>query len=480
MIDIMHWGSIVAFLKKVFNWTLIKETFKEWSDDKASRLAAALAYYTATAIAPLLIGVLSLVGFFFSREQAQAQVVMQVQRYMGGQGAEIVQTILGNADQPDLAKLAGIISLVTLLWSASNIFAQLQDSLDTVWGVQVRADLSLVRKVQHKIFPFLTVLCIGVLLLVAVLASTALSAIGALVSNLIWGGALLWQVVNFFISLSIITLLFGLVFKILPDVEIAWRDVWPGAALTALLFVVGQFVLGWYLGRQSGSSVYGAAGSLIVLLLWLYYSAQIFLFGAEYTQVYATRYGEGVRPAKDAVSRDDPSTRKAAAQAAASGVAHRPAQPIGATYAVHNGQAARTSITPARSTDYAEVSMGSLVMELVDDGRRLVRQEIMLARTEISETVSQAARGSALVAGGGLLLYGGALFVLLAVPLLLWALVAMPLWFALLLIGLFVAFSGWVLMLSARRKLRDAATLPKQSLDSLRQDVETVKGHLAT
>jgi membrane protein len=316
----MYRKSIGSPLHHLFNWTLYKETYQQWSADNAGRLAAALAYHSAMAAAPLIIGVLAIVGLVYDTKRAQLQLVAQANHFIGSQGAETINTILANADQPQLAKWAGILSLILLLWSASNIFVQLQDSLNTVWGVQLRPDLPLRRKIEHRALPLLVVLVIGALLLVAVIASAALTAVAAFFTNLLPGGEFFWQFVNFLISLAVITILFALIFKFLPDVKIRWPDLWPGSLLTAILFVFGQFLLGWYLGRQSSASVYGAAGSLIVLLLWLYYSAQIFLFGAEFTQVYATRYGHGVLPAKDAVAREISVPDKPAAQAATAGV----------------------------------------------------------------------------------------------------------------------------------------------------------------
>jgi hypothetical protein len=318
----------------------------------------------------------------------------------------------------------------------------------------------------------LTVFGIGLLLLVAVIATTALTAVGTLVSDLLPGGALLWQVVNFLISLIIITLLFGVVFKVLPDVDIAWRDVWPGAALTALLFQVGQFVLGWYLGRQSGASLYGAAGSLIILLLWLYYTAQIFLFGAEFTQVYATRYGQGVRPAKDAVTRDDSATKKPAAQAAKSGTTQRPRQE-GRLEAGHATQATQRALASLDG-----LSMGGLVGELVDDGRKLFRQELLLARVEMQETLVQVMRHVATMAGGQLALYASVAILLLALSVLLGAM--MPLWFATLLVGLLALLVGGLRVWSGLRALKQLRPVPKQTIDSLLEDVEVVKDHLTT
>jgi membrane protein len=467
----MNKESILAFLRTIFNWKLLKETYQEWSDDKASRLAAALAYYAATAIAPLITGILAIAGLIFDTEQAQAQLQAQVSRFASPQAAEIIRTIVSNADRPQLAQVTGIISLVLLIWSASNIFAQLQDSLDTVWGVELRKDLPLLEKVKHRLLPLLVVFGMGLLLLVAIIASTFLNAAATLVTDLLPGGTFIWQILNFLLSVTILALLFGLVFKLIPDVEIAWRDVWPGAALTALLFVVGQFILGWYLGRQSGASVYGAAGSLFIFLLWLYYSAQIFLLGAEYTQVYATRYGEGVRPDEDAVGRGQNLRAKAAAAVAGKGVPVTPAQrSMGANVA--SAQSWRRAVAPLDNLPTSQ-----LVVGLIDDGRALFRKELELVQTELREMVGRLARGVSLTAGGGMTAYAGVIFVLLAIALLVSQI--MPLWLALLLVGILVLIEGWIITVWARHRLATVRFVPKQTLETIREDVEVVKGRLA-
>ncbi|MCC6456127.1 MAG: YihY family inner membrane protein [Caldilineaceae bacterium] len=454
-------------------WTLLKETYQEWRDDKVPRLAAALSYYAAIAAAPLVVGIIAIAGFVFGTEQAKAQLVTQVGTLVSPQAAEMVGTIINSADQPDVARVAGWLSLITLLWGASNIFAQLQDSLDTIWGVELRPDLGLMRKAMHRLLPLLMVLGIGVLLLVAVIASSVLSALGTFMPDLLPGMTFIWQVINFLVSAAVMTFLFALIFKVLPDVEFAWRDVWLGAALTSLLFVVGQFVLGWYLGRQSGSSLYGAAGSLVVFLLWLYYSAQIFLFGAEFTQVYATRYGQGVRPAKDAVPRSATAARmKLAAQGTSMGMPQREPR-LSSTAPDRSTQSWRVATTQLDS-----MPLGALVKSLADDGRMLIRQEMQLLRAEVMSGLAQVARGSALTASGGLLVYAGALGLLCAVALLLYMI--MPLWLAALLVGLLTLIEGWILTLGARRRLKQMSLVPKKTFETVREDVEMVKERVAS
>jgi membrane protein len=468
-------------MKETFSWAVFKETFKEWSNDKVPRLAAALAYYAATAMAPLVIGVIALAGYFFGTEQAQATLLTQVRTYMGDQGAAVVETIISNADQPDLARLAGLLSLVIFLWSASNIFSQLQDSLNTIWGVQLKPGLGIPATIRHRTLPVLMVLGAGLLLLASIVVTTALSVVSNLMADLLPGVPFLWQILNFLISVAVITLLFGVIFKVLPDVKIAWRDVWPGAALTALLFVIGQYVLSWYLGYQSGSSVYGAAGSLIVLLLWLYYATQIFLFGAEFTQVSTTRVGQGVRPEDDAVGRDQVATVKPAAQAANAGIGQNGSR----SAQMETDGRTRTwqAPTPAMALAAPAVDgspLGELVTGLLYDGRTLFRQEMQLAWAETRATLKQAARHAAMMAGGGLLLYTGVIILLIALPLLLVALTEMPLWLAVLLIGLLALVEGGIVLLWAQRKFTQLRPMPKQTIETVREDVEVVKEHLTT
>jgi len=220
---------------------------------------------------------------------------------MGTQGGEAIQQMLENASQPVLGSLAGLIGLVTLLFGASGVFGELQDSLNTIWEVEAKPGRGIWGTIKDRFFSFTLVLGTGFLLLVSLLLTTFLTAIGGRLEAALPGGALLWQVVNFVISFGLITLLFAMIFKYIPDVEIQWRDVWIGAAATALLFVIGRLALSLYLGNSSTTSVYGAAGSLVVVLLWVYYTAQILFFGAEFTQVYANRYGSQIVPAENAV-----------------------------------------------------------------------------------------------------------------------------------------------------------------------------------
>jgi membrane protein len=278
-------------------WQVLKETVSEWQEDQASQLAAALAYYTVVSIAPLLVLVVVLVGLIYGRETAQAELMAQVSSAVGEEGAQFLRIALENAAQPTLASVAGILSFLVLLWGSTNVFSQLQNSLNAIWGVKHQSS-GFWGTLKDRFLAFLMVLGVALLLLVSLVISAVLSALANADQAWLPGLSWLWQLLNFALSFGIITLLFAAIYKVLPDAQIAWRDTLLGAAVTALLFVIGQFLLSFYLGNAG--SAYGAVGSLVVFLLWLYYSAQIFFFGAEFTQVYARHYGAGIQSAEQA------------------------------------------------------------------------------------------------------------------------------------------------------------------------------------
>lgn len=281
---------------------LLKETFQEWSEDKAARLAAALSYYTIFSLAPLLIIAIAVAGFFLGRSDVQSQILSEVQTMLGQEGRKFVQGLIQDASRPGASMIATIIGLVTLFVGASGVYGQLQDALNTIWEVEPAPGAGILANLRKRFLSFTMVLGSGFILLVSLVISAGLTAVSNYFSNLLPGTDFLWQVLNQVTSFLVITLLFAMVFKVLPDVEIAWGDVWIGAAVTSLLFTIGKYVIGWYLGTSSPSSTYGGAGSLVALILWIYYSAQILFFGAEFTQVYARRYGSRIRPAEGAVS----------------------------------------------------------------------------------------------------------------------------------------------------------------------------------
>lgn len=280
---------------------LLTETFHEWQKDEASRLAASLAYYTSLSLAPLLILAISIAGAVFGEEAARGEIVGQIKGLVGTQGAEAIQTAIENANQPDISNVASLISIVVLLFGASGVFLELQTALNKIWEIKEKPKQGLSNFVRKRLLSFSAVLGIGFLLLVSLVISAVLSGLNSYLSNLLPGIDFLWQLLNFVLSFGIITLLFALMYKYLPDVEIGWRDVTMGAVITSLLFTIGKFALGLYLGQGGVGSVYGAAGSLVIILVWVYYSAQILFFGAEFTQVYARRFGSKIIPNEHAV-----------------------------------------------------------------------------------------------------------------------------------------------------------------------------------
>jgi membrane protein len=282
-------------------FSMIKESFKGWMDDGALDLGAALAYYTIFSLAPLLLIVIGVAGLVWGREAVQGQLVSQLQGVVGPQGSEAIQTMIANAGRHGSGVLATIVGLVTILFGATGAFVQLQSALNRVWNVEPRPGAGIWSFVRTRLISFGMILGIGFLLLVSLVLTAAVAAIGKWATGLLPGGETLVSALTFAVSFLLITLLFAMIYKVLPDVEIAWRDVWIGAGVTAFLFTIGKFLIGLYLGKSSAASTYGAAGSLVVLLLWVYYSSQILFLGAEFTEVYATRYGSRIRPSKHAV-----------------------------------------------------------------------------------------------------------------------------------------------------------------------------------
>jgi membrane protein len=280
---------------------VIRQTFRDWSEDKAPRLGAALAYYTVFSIAPLLIIVVAIAGLWFGKQAAQDQIFAQIAGLLGEEGAKTISGMLQAANKPHEGIIASVLAVVTLIFGATGVFVQLQDALNTIWEVKPKPGRGIMGFIRQRLLSLAFVFGIGFLLLVSLVVSAGLAAAGKWIQGAMPGGEGLWQTINFIVSFAVIAALFTLMFKYLPDVKIAWRDVWLGGALTALLFTVGKFGLGMYLGRSSVSSAYGAAGSLVIVLLWVYYSAQILFLGAEFTQVYANRFGKKLEPAENAM-----------------------------------------------------------------------------------------------------------------------------------------------------------------------------------
>lgn len=273
-------------------WLLVKTTIKAWNDDYASSMGAALAFYTLFSIAPLLLIVLSITGFVFGLEAARGEIAGQLQSLMGEQSAMTVQALLQNVNKPAEGFIASIIGIVLLLIGATSVFGELQNSLDRIWRVPERAKINgLFSLLRERLLSFGLILGIGFILMVSLVFSAGLSAINKWWSPQLSEWVLLLNVFNIVFGFLMTTAMFALIYKLMPSVKIQWSEVWIGAVITAILFTAGKFLIGLYIGRSAITSGFGVAGSLVALLIWVYYSAQIFLLGAEFTWAYSSIYG---------------------------------------------------------------------------------------------------------------------------------------------------------------------------------------------
>ncbi|EMR01379.1 YihY/virulence factor BrkB family protein [Cesiribacter andamanensis] len=288
-----------------FKWkhlpSLLKETYKEWNADDPWRQSAVVAYYAIFSLPALLIIVITIAGSFFGQEAVQGELSTQIGDMIGADAAKGVETMISNAYQQQSSIWATIIGVAVLLFGATGVFYQLQQSLNIVWDVEAKEDAGIKKLVKDRVSSFGVILVIGFLLLISLLLTTFLSVLSEFIQEHLPSYLLyVFFAVNFLVSFGIITLLFAMMYKILPDVEIGWKTVWTGAAVTAVLFIIGKFALGLYFGNAEPASAYGAAGSVILILLWVSYSCLILFFGAEFTQVYARRYGHEMTPSAHA------------------------------------------------------------------------------------------------------------------------------------------------------------------------------------
>jgi membrane protein len=285
----MNWHTV---------WAVAKQTGKEFVADKAMRLGAALAFYTALSIAPLLLVVIGIAGLVYGEQAARGEIANQLNDLIGGEGAQAVQTMLAKSSSPGGGIMATVVGIVTLLFGATGVFASLQDALDTVWNVKPDQTTSGIwATVKDRLLSFAMVGGMAFLLLVSLVFSAILSALGGVFEQWVPYSSVWMEVGNMLLGFLLTAAMFAMIFKVLPHARPAWSDVWVGALLTAALFTLGKYLIGLYLGQASVGSTYGAAGSFVVLLVWIYYSSLILLFGAEFTQVYAQTYGSGLTPA---------------------------------------------------------------------------------------------------------------------------------------------------------------------------------------
>lgn len=287
-------------------WQVIVKTINEFRQDDCMQMAGALAFFTVFSLPPLLVLVITVAGLQFGEEAVQGRIESEISAVIGVEAAEQVQTMISNAGQSlagDGGLMATMIGGVALLFGATTAFAQLQNALNRAWNVAPNPDRSgILNYLIKRVLSFGMILVTGFLLLVSLLMSAMLSAIGSGLINLApWLPLQMSRIIDFSLSLLMITLLFAAIFRVLPDARIAWRDVWTGAFVTALLFVAGKMLIGVYIGHSDPGSTYGAAGSLVLVLLWIYLSSILLLLGAEFAQVWARRHGEEIRPSKGAV-----------------------------------------------------------------------------------------------------------------------------------------------------------------------------------
>lgn len=272
--------------------TLIRKTVSSWSDDYAPSMGAALSYYTLFSIAPLLMIVISIAGLAFGREAAQGEIVGQLQGLMGDEGAKAIESLLASANKDSHGLWAGAVSFLLLAFGATTVFGELQDAFDRIWRAPARTGTNgLWKLLRARVLSFGMMLGISFLLMVSLVVSAGISALGKWWGSVFSLGEPVLQIANLLLSFLLVTVLFAMIYKIMPRAKVEWRDVWIGSLVTSLLFSIGKLLIGLYIGKSAVASGFGAAGSLIVLLIWVYYSAQIFLLGAEFTWIFAHHAG---------------------------------------------------------------------------------------------------------------------------------------------------------------------------------------------
>ncbi|MBV8377713.1 MAG: YihY/virulence factor BrkB family protein [Verrucomicrobia bacterium] len=293
--------SVAPGTSKKGLWLLLKTSAMKWVEDKCPQTGAALAYFTVFSLAPLVLILLAFFGLFFGSAHARDEIIGQLQYVIDPSGIKVIKDIAASAAKPRSGMVATIVGVVVGLFGASGVFGQLQDALNTIWRVKAKPGSGVWTFLRARFLSFAMVAGVCFLLLVSLILESILRIFSAYLQTILPGGHVLFLALFLILDLGMVILLFAMIFRFLPDVKIAWSDVWIGASLTAVLFVIGKFLLGLYLSSGAAGSAYGAASSLITLLLWIYYSAQILLFGAEFTQVYASTYGSQIEPEKHAV-----------------------------------------------------------------------------------------------------------------------------------------------------------------------------------
>ena len=288
-------------MKKKFSfglvWKSLKDAFKGFGDDKVTKLSASLAYYTGFSLAPLLVVIIAICGFFFGQEAVQGTIDNQIQAFIGADAAKQIQEMIKNAAVSGKGTMATIIGVVTLLIGATTIFGEIQDSINSIWGLKPKPKVGIMKTIQTRLLSFGLIASLGFLLLVSLAATAVVEGLGDRLKAMLPDvTVVVFYIINLVLNISVITALFAVIFKVLPDAKIKWKDIWPGAIATALLFLIGKFAISLYISKSDIGSTYGAAGSLAVIFVWIYYSAIILYFGAEFTKAYALNTGARIVP----------------------------------------------------------------------------------------------------------------------------------------------------------------------------------------
>lgn len=365
---------------------LVKKSVLAWIDDYAPSMGAAISYYTVFSIAPLMIIVIAVAGFVWGREAVQGEIVGQLSGLIGQEGATGVQALIESADKPAKGLVATAISIVVLMIGATTVFAELQSALDRIWKVPQAPQVSGIwATLRSRLLSLGFILGLGFLLLVSLVSSAAIAALGGWANGVLPGWETLLHLINIALSLGIATLLFAMIYKIMPQVKVGWRDVWVGAGVTALLFEVGKLLIGLYIGKSSVTSSFAAAGSLVVLLVWVYYSAQIFLLGAEFTWAYANDHGSLARADKSSIppadSVKDGDRGKASSQPGIPAATAKGSEPApSASQALNTPLSGPTghATLKQRAMVYAGSALAYLALRLLL--RRMARKQIRVPR----------------------------------------------------------------------------------------------------
>jgi membrane protein len=321
-------------------WASLKESFKGFGDHKVTKLSASLAYFTTFSIGPLLIVLIFIAGRVFGDEAAQGTVFNQIKGFIGPNGAEQIQTIIKNAAINGKNGVAAVIGILTLLIGATTVFGEMQDSINSIWGVKAKPKSGIMKLVMTRLLSFGMIASLGFLLLVSLAVTAVVESIGGRLKEAFPDIAVvLLYIINLVITLGIITILFAFIFKVLPDVRIKWKDIWPGAIATAIRFMIGKFLISLYIAKSNIGSTYGAAGSLVVLIVWVYYSSIILYFGAEFTKAFALQKGVQIVPTEYAVWDEKPAIAGAKSP---SETERKPQKQVQPKYAVAISQSERT------------------------------------------------------------------------------------------------------------------------------------------